>query len=301
MNGDSLQSPVVERYHSSSDFLKWAFESGWFVAVVLIVSGLFHLSLLGITSANWEGAVSLRKPGLFGISAGLTAASLLWCSKIITSNGRRELIAPIIAWSLLIEVALITVQYWRGEPSHFNRTTPLNALIELTMVALILSVTVGITWMCWRSMKPLEIDAGRLLAIRWGLFLLLLSCLLGVTTMICGEYNLRLGHSAEIWGRSGILKYPHGAVLHAIQVLPLLDWVLTKFAVPRRVELLTLAVSAHVTYLCHALWQTFTERSRLDVDLVGGTLLGVALVMFTIPLVCIGAQIVCGMRKSLLD
>lgn len=294
MIDDSRRNSVSKRKQPSSESRRWASESGWFVAVTLIVSGLAHLSLLQVTRSSWEGAVSLRKPGLFGISAGLTAASLLWCSKIICSNRRHALLAPTIAWSLFIEVALITMQYWRGVPSHFNRATFFDAVVEGIMVALILWVTVGIAWMCWTSLNAVEADAGRLLAIRAGLFFLLASCLLGVTTMICGEYNLRLGRPAEIWGQSGILKYPHGAVLHAIQVLPFFNWGLTKLDVPRRVELLKLGVTAHLTFMFHALWQTCTGRSRLDVDLFGGTLLGASCIMLMIPLLCILAQ---GIRR----
>ena len=41
------------------------------MAVALFGSGLFHLVWLWWTGSEWEGPLSLRKPGLFGISGGM--------------------------------------------------------------------------------------------------------------------------------------------------------------------------------------------------------------------------------------
>lgn len=40
-------------------------------------------------------------------------------------------------------------------------------------------------------------------------------------TTILGEINIANGRSPETWGRGGVLKYPDGAALHAIQTLPM--------------------------------------------------------------------------------
>ena len=50
-----------------------------FLAGALVVaSGLFHLSWMWGTSAEWSGPLSPRKPSLFGISGGITIWSIAW-------------------------------------------------------------------------------------------------------------------------------------------------------------------------------------------------------------------------------
>lgn len=250
------------------------------VVGTLLLSGLFHLGLYAVIDADWEGPISPRKPGLFGISAGLTAWSILWCADVLRQGRGLKPIATSVTWALFLEVILITAQYWRGVPSHFNRSTFLNATIEILMLGLILVATIGIAQMCWISTRSFAVDRTRLLAIRAGLWLLLLSCLLGGIAMACGEINLSHGKSPEIWGQSGILKYPHGAALHAIQLLPVVNWLLTRFTMPHRHSTIARLISAQILFLTQALWQTFQGRSRFDVDLIGRLLLLLAM-LFT--------------------
>jgi hypothetical protein len=201
------------------------------IGTALIASGLFHLTLLWVTGAEWSGPLSLRKPGLFGVSAGLTVWSIAWVLTQFESRDHDQRVASFLSAGLLLEVGLITLQQWRGVPSHFNRTTALDATIESMMLGLILLVTAGIAWLCWRSRRLLPMVESRVIAIRAGLWLLLVSCGLGLLVTITGEVNLSNGQPPEVWGRAGVLKYPHGAVLHAIQALPLLAVLLHKFRV----------------------------------------------------------------------
>lgn len=239
------------------------------IGATLFVSGLFHLALLWLTGANWSGPLSLRKPGLFGISAGGTVWSIAWVLTRLAPRHYDQRLASFMSVGLLLEVGLITFQHWRGVPSHFNRATTLDAMIESTMLGLILLVSAGIAWLCWRSRQLRPMTESGAFAIRAGLWLLLVSCGLGLLATIAGELNLAMGRPPDIWGRAGILKYPHGAALHAIQTLPLLNWLLQKLRLSQSVQLIRAAVTAHVLFLVHALWQTFHGRARMDVDFTG--------------------------------
>lgn len=60
--------------------LKFVREHQWtawqpvlWMGALLLGSGVFHLVWMVLTGADWNGPLSLRKPGLFGVSAGLTA------------------------------------------------------------------------------------------------------------------------------------------------------------------------------------------------------------------------------------
>lgn len=245
------------------------FRPSLLLGAVLFVSGLCHLIWLITTGAGWSGPLSLRKPALFGISAGLTVWSLAWTISQLKPRSHDRAFASFLSGGLLIEVALITVQQWRSVPSHFNHATTLDAIIEFCMLALILLVTAGIAWICLRSSQLRPMSESLALAIRAGLWLLLVSCGLGVMTTILGEVNIARGLSPEVWGAAGILKYPHGAAMHAIQTLPLLSISLQWAGVSRALAIVRLAIAAHVLLLIHAAWQTLSGRARLDVDRAG--------------------------------
>ena len=261
------------------------------IGTALIASGLFHLTLLWITGADWSGPLSLRKPGLFGVSAGVTAWSIAWVLTQFEPRHYDQRVASLLSGGLLLEVGLITLQQWRGVPSHFNRATAFDATIESVMLGLILFVTAGIAWLCWRSRQLLPMIESRAIAIRGGLWLLLVSCGLGLLVTLAGEVNLANSRPPEVWGRAGVLKYPHGAMLHAIQTLPLLSVLLLRFRVIHSAWLLRSAVAAHLSFLIHALWQTFHGRTRMDVDVIGGATLAIAGLLLLLPLVAIVCRV----------
>ena len=271
-----ISAPISQDVPFLNNKLLGTFRVSLMIGGILIASGLYHLAILWVTGADWSGPLSPRKPGLFGVSAGLTVWSIAWILTQLVPRRNDQLLANLMSFGLLLEVALITLQQWRGVPSHFNRTTALDATIESTMLGLILLVTAGIAWLCIRSRHLLAMPESRAIAIRAGLWLLLVSCGLGLLITITGQINLAAGRSPETWGKAGVLKYPHGAALHAIQALPVLSLLLQRWGVSHSVRLLRIAVASQVLFLTHALWQTFSGRTRFDIDLTGIAALAVA-------------------------
>ena len=146
-------------------------------------------------------------------------------------------------------------------PSHFNLATALDATIDSRMLGLILLVTAGIAWLCWRSRHLQPMRESRVIAIRAGLWLLLVSCGLGMLVTFAGEVNLANGRPPEVWRAAGVLKYLHGAALHAIRTLPLRSAMLQNFRGAHSAWLIRSAVAAYLLFLIHALWQTFHGRA----------------------------------------
>jgi len=246
------------------------------IAITLMISGFAHLGLLWFLGAEWTGPLSPRKPGLFGLSAGLTVWSLAWVVSQFRPGKLNRSLVSFMSRCLLLEVGLITLQYWRGVPSHFNRTTTFDAIVESIMLTLILLVTLGVAWLCWNSRRLLPMEESRAISIRAGLWFLLVACLLGFLATIIGEIHLVKGMSPEIWGRGGVLKYPHGAVLHAIQTLPALSVLLEKLRVSSSARVIRAAVNAHFLFLFHALWQTFHGLARTEIQWNGIAAMAVA-------------------------
>jgi len=249
---------------------------------VLIASGLVHLLVWGIRGGAWEGPVSWRKPILFGISTGLTSLSLGWVWARLPRRRWDEALAAGTAWALLIEVGLIDLQCWRGVASHFNRTTPLDSLLYDAMGGLILFVTLVVVDLTLRRFRATTgLPSDMLSAARTGLLLLVVSCGLGIWGSIHGDLRVARGLSPEVVGAAGVVKFPHGAVIHALQWLPMLAWGARRagLALGWRQRLVTAAIIGSLLILAYAMVQTLAGRGRFDTTpasaalLVGGAVL----------------------------
>lgn len=264
-------SPFCKHYVAVKKYFGSLFQESPLVSAIiaiLLLSGAGHLGTLFLSGGAWEGSVSARKPGLFAISAGATLWSLLLLSRhMLHVRGVRG-VRDAISVSLLLEVVLITLQFHRGVPSHFNHATPLDACIESAMLMLVLAATAGICWLAWQTGRLTGLSEHLAEAYRSGLWFLIGSCLIGAMITVIGEQQLEMGRSPEILGRSGVLKYPHGIVLHALQTLPAVAWMMSQTKLQHALTLIRIAVSGHALLLAHAVRQTLQGRARFDTDLV---------------------------------
>lgn len=251
---------------------------------LLVLSGLFHLTALVITGATWEGSVSLRKPGLFGISGGLTLFSLIWVTSRLIPHKYDQTVGRITAVSMVGEVGLITLQFWRGVPSHFNTNSWFDRSVEHAMLGLIVIVVAHCLWISGRMRSLQNSTPAESTAIRGGMACLLISCAIGFVISVIGHANQSLGQPAELWGTAGALKYPHGACLHAIQTLAILAWITDRFDPRSARQTVRFVLISHLLFLAHAVWQVGQGHSRMDVDLIGGLLLWAAVAFVTFPI-----------------
>jgi hypothetical protein len=260
--------------------------------LLLLESGAAHLVVWAVAGGPWEGPVSWRKPILFGVSGGLTCLSLGWAWAQLPWRRGDAWLAATVAWALLVEVCLINLQTWRGVASHFNRSTPFDSWLYDAMGLLILWVTliaVDLTIRFFR--QPTGLASDMLLAARAGLMLLVVSCLLGIWVSVHGDMQVAAGLEPERYGAAGVPKFPHGAVIHALQWLPLLAWAARRAGVTERRRLWLVAVALVGTTLigCFALVQTLAGRSRFDVTPVTGTLLAVGVICLAVPAMMVAA------------
>jgi len=205
------------------------------MGVVLVASGVVHLAVWAVLGGPWEGPVTWRKPS-FSDLGGLTAVSLGWAwSQLARRRGDEWLAA---AHSLVARDRGGThrpAARWRGVASHFNRQTRLDSWLYDLMGGLILFVTAVIIDLTirWCRGRP-AVAADMLLAGRSGLVLLAVSCLLGIWASVHGDMQVAAGRR-EVFGAAGVVKFPHGVVIHAIQWLPCIAWAARRAGFGQRV------------------------------------------------------------------
>jgi hypothetical protein len=241
------------------------------VGVALLVSGLMHVGVWAVDGGPWEGPVSWRKPIVFGVSGGLTALSLAWVMMLLPRTPWRHRLGNIFAWALGLEVALITMQRWRGVPSHFNDATHFDSVVSALMglfIVIVMVITVLWTVQVFRR-RGLAPDVA--LAARAGLLLLLVSYGLGGAILGHGSAVLANDPAADpaiigVIGSAGLMKVPHGLALHAMQTLPVLAWLLLwgVAGARQRARLVRMAAAGHGLVIAFAVLQMVLGRHPLD-------------------------------------
>ena len=187
--------------------------AAYYCGGLLVLSGLFHGLVYVVDGGPWEGPVSWRKPVVFGLSFGITLVTLAWMLGFLRP---RKAAAWVVLGVLIVasvgEVALVSMQKWRGVPSHFNEDTAFDGMVFSVMGMLVALIVLMTVVMAVWSFFRVDASASLALAIRSGL-VLLVSQMVGVQMIVEG---------GNTFGANGALKMPHALTLHAIQMLPAL-------------------------------------------------------------------------------
>jgi hypothetical protein len=248
----------VGRFNAVPAYQRVAYSCG----ALLILSGLFHGVVYIVNGGPWEGPISWRKPIVFGLSFGITLVTLAWMLGFLRP---RKVAAWVVVGVLVVasigEVALISMQKWRGVASHFNEDTAFDAMVFSMMgllVSLLVVVTVLITvWSFFR----LDAPASLALAIRAGLVTMLVGQMVGVQMIVVG---------GNTFGADGALKVPHALTLHAVQVLPALSLLLllSDSDERHRVRVVALGTIGYAVLIASTMVQTYAGRAPLDLGVV---------------------------------
>lgn len=219
------------------------------ISVGLLASGLVHLGVFALDDRPWHGPLSWRKPATFGLSFGLTLASITWVTSYLQMAARtRAVLLSLFAADCVIEVAGITIQAWRDVPSHLNTSTPANAAIAYTLAAggAVLVMVLG-TFAVVAIRGRVEASPSMALALRAGFLLLVAGLASGATMIAVGTAEMRTGDADYAYQLAGFLKAFHGVTPHGVLVLPALAWLLTRagFSERSRLRAVTAAVAGY--------------------------------------------------------
>ena len=264
---------------------------GYVVGGALVLVGVVHLVAWLAVGGAWAGPVSFRKPTTFGVSFGLTTITLAWVAGRLRITDRTGwlLLGPLAAADTY-EVAWVSVQRWRGVASHFNFDTTLDSLLFVLMGgAIVVTVTVTVILaLTVLAFTVMQAPPSMAFAIRAGLLILLVAQGVGGWMIGHGVGPASDGQTIGLttFGAAGVMKVPHAVSLHAIQVLPVLAWLLSFAAVDerRRLSLVRAATLGYLALAAVSVLQTATGVAPFDVGvaaaalyLLGVVLLGAAL------------------------
>jgi hypothetical protein len=265
-----------------------------FVAAgVALATGLAHLLLIAFDpSASWSGPTGIRKPAIFGFSIGLTLLSIAWLLRFFPSRPRRQtvLVAGMGA-ALLLEIAIIALQRFRGVPSHFNMATVLDGTLWSMMgLAIMLFAVLALVLTIW-SFGQLHAPSTMRAAIRAGLLLLVVSQISGQlivlngTTVVLqdGKFVADEITRAATFGAAGNLKLPHAISLHGLQLLPLLGLLVTRSNLRHGHRWVWLSSAGFLGVAAVAQLQAYRGRAFTDLDPTSLTALGVSVTAFALP------------------
>src|SRR5206468_7340441 len=102
----------------------------WIVGTVLLVTMVVHVVALAVRGGPVTGPVSLRKPADFAETGWLLTWSVaLILPRLRTRAWQRHVIGGSAVLFGVGETAVMAIQAWRGVPSHYNFSTPLDAAL----------------------------------------------------------------------------------------------------------------------------------------------------------------------------
>ena len=273
-----ISGRVRASWHGGTPAQRWLFAVG----TILMVVGILHLVPAGVTGRPWSGPISFRKPFLFGFSFGLTCVTLAWMLAYLRVPRRWEwMLAVALGGGSVVEVTAVSLQAFRGVPSHFNVTSgAFNAAVFVVMGLAVSLIALAILCAAVWSFTRLDAPAPLRLGIRSGLLLLLGSQAFGGYMIVHGVEQVigQTGQAPNVFGAAGQLKVPHAVTIHAAQVLPGIAWLLglSDWTRTRALRVTAIAVAGYVSLAAVVFLQTFAGRAPIDLLPASGALLLVA-------------------------
>ena len=250
------------------------------------------------------GAPAWLKPAKFAVSIAIYTVTLAWIFTLIPEWTRtRRAVGRLTAVTMVLEIAIISVQAWRGTTSHFNVGTPVDAVLFLIMGLAILVQTfstVAVAVGLWRQRFD---DLSMGWALRLGMVITIAGALTGglmgrprTAQLEAARASGRLtvagahtvggpdggpGLAGTGWSTEhGDVRVPHFVGLHAVQFLALVALLLGRAGLRQasRVRLVLVAGPSYAALYVILLVQAFRGQPLIAPDLATMAQLGVWIV-----------------------
>ena len=260
-------------------------------ALMIVVAGASLVAML-VDPRIITGAPAWLKPFKFAVSTAIYSLTLAWIFGWLSDWPRvRRVVGWTTAIVFVLEVAIIDAQAWRGTTSHFNVSTPLDAVLFFVMGGAILLqtlVSVAVAVALWRQRFT---DRALGWALRLGMTLTIVGALTGplmtrptaaqlADARAGGRMTTAGAHSVggsdggpgvpvTGWSREhGDLRVPHFIGLHAIQALALIAVGLRRWRRPEavRVRAVLAAAASYASLFLLLLWEALRGQSLVAPD-----------------------------------
>ncbi len=179
------------------------------------------------------------KPFKFAVSIAIYLWTFAWVLNATGDLGRRRgLLVWTAAATMIVEMFVITLQPLRGTTSHYNISTPLNAVLWTAMGQAIAVNTLANIYLLYlltrRKFLKAQIAREPLLAwgLRLGMFVFIVGAVEGGVMGAMARHSIGVadggpGLPLVNWStRGGDLRIAHFLGIHAMQGIPLFAWLL---------------------------------------------------------------------------
>jgi hypothetical protein len=245
---------------------------GWLhlfvLAALLVVAPFDSRTILGLNP--WV------KPSKFLVSITVYVWTLAWLTRYVSSYRRTvRLISWGTAFVFVGEMVCILTQSARGTTSHFNVRSPFDGAVFNLMGLLIAVNTLLVLVTLLLFLRPTErLAPAYLWGIRLGLLLFLTGSIEGVAIVMNGAHTVGApdggpGLPLVNWStRAGDLRVAHFLSFHALQLLPLAGFWLSRYKPdwPRTRQVACVVTLALIYAACVSLifWQAISGRPFLS-------------------------------------
>ena len=239
----------------------------YILAAVFAASTVIHgaIAIVDLASGgNWDGPTSWRKPVVFAASFTLLMVATAWILRLLPQRRWGWIPTITLGAFSIIEVAVITLQQWRGQPSHFNNHSEFDDLMFGIMGSSVGMIMVGlIIFLLWAAMQ-IRGNAGERAAVLIGLVTMMFAGYIGGSMIVEGDAILAATGEVPfevVFGAAGSGKLAHFLGLHALQFLGLIAIVAPashrlRLVIIGAVGYLALFVSVTVTAFAGLPWIT---------------------------------------------
>jgi len=250
-------------------------------AAVLSVVGLV------IDQRVIAGFPAWLKPLKFAVSTAIYCLTLAWVFSYLPDWAKtRRWVSLLTSVIIVLEVAIIDVQAWRGATSHFNVSTPTNAALFGIMGLGILIQTIASAFVAVALWRQTFADRVMGWALRLGMTITICGAMIGgmMTRPTSAQIqDARSTHRMTVSGahsvggpdggsgltgtgwstEHGDLRVPHFLGLHAIQALALIALVIRRrrLSSDRGVQIVQAAAASYVAFVSLFLWQALRGES----------------------------------------
>lgn len=278
--------PNLRKFWAQNPPLAIATAASIAVCLLAVVGLLFDPQVI-------TGVPAWIKPLKFGLSTAIYCATFIWLLTFVKGHPRLTgLVSYATALSLVVELVIIILQVFRGATSHFNISTSFDAALWSVMATFIMIVFLAAlltaVLLMFQKMSGAfgwSLRLGVLLSIAgMGIAFLMTSSPTPAqrAAMADGHAPASFGaHSVGVedggpglpfvgWSTiGGDLRIPHFVGLHALQVLPLLGFLLglrKTLAEGQRIRLIWIAALGYLGLIGLFTWQALRGQPLINPD-----------------------------------